>query len=214
MIIVLSLRIWSIKPNYRMIQPSNISFGGDHQNQSHKIAKDQNQMVYTLEIKVLWMMKNLCVWGVIYGYSSCFIGWLIFIFCIFNVLKYLWQKIIEGKKKNSDADNLCGNKLLPVTQKACVPQYQLLIQWTTYTMSSENHMPHHRSIDKLCMIRLYLILASTNENIIGQMFTEVLKLTEYKYSLWNKISLWLDYIEFRNRLNQFEMFWEHGKCLF
>ena len=29
-------------------------------------------------------------------------------------------------------------------------------------------------------------------------------MTEYKDSLWNKSSIWLDYIEFMNRLNQFE----------
>ena len=32
-------------------------------------------------------------------------------------------------------------------------------------------------------------------------------------SIRNKSSVWLDYIELRTRLNQFEMFEEHGNCL-
>ena len=33
-------------------------------------------------------------------------------------------------------------------------------------------------------------------------------------SLQKNSSVWLDYIEFRNRLNKFEMFGEHENCLF
>ena len=33
-------------------------------------------------------------------------------------------------------------------------------------------------------------------------------MTEYKDILWNKGSVWLDYIDDWNRLNQFEMFEE------
>ena len=36
-------------------------------------------------------------------------------------------------------------------------------------------MPHQRVFGENCMIRLELILESTNKNIIGQMFPEVFK---------------------------------------
>ena len=48
---LLSLITWSITPNDCTIQPSNISFGGTHHSLSQKIAKDQDLMVYRLEIK-------------------------------------------------------------------------------------------------------------------------------------------------------------------
>ena len=39
-------------------------------------------------------------------------------------------------------------------------------------------------------------------------------MTEYKYSLWNNISVRLDYIEYWNRLNQFGMFKEQENNVF
>ena len=39
-------------------------------------------------------------------------------------------------------------------------------------------------------------------------------MTEYKDSVWNKSSEWLDYIEDWTRLNQFENFEEQGNTVF
>ena len=82
--ILLSLRIWSITPNARMTQTPNISCGATHQGWSKKISKYQYWMVYTLEIKWTSMMKTLCVWGFICGYSPCGVSWPIFILRILN----------------------------------------------------------------------------------------------------------------------------------
>ena len=42
-------------------------------------------------------------------------------------------------------------------------------------MASVNHMAHKRLFGGQFMIRVYLILESTNQNIIEQMFTASLK---------------------------------------
>ena len=69
-LILLTRRKWSITPNERMIQPSNISCGGTHKSWSHKIiAKDQYRTVYMLEIKWPSKIKNWCVWEVICEYN-------------------------------------------------------------------------------------------------------------------------------------------------
>ena len=41
-----------------------------------------------------------------------------------------------------------------------------------------------------------------------------MKVYRIQDSLKKKSYVWLDYIEFRTRLNQFEMFVEHESCLF
>ena len=68
-----------------------------------------------------------------------------------------------------------GNTSLPVTQRECVSRCQLLLQLKRSTMASVNNMSRQRSFGKFCMISVQCILASTNKNIIGQMFPEVLK---------------------------------------
>ena len=53
---------------------------------------------------------------------------------------------------------------------------------------------------------------STKIEMWNDMYFQQIKvsvnLTEYRDSLWNKSSVWLDYIEDWNRLNQFEIFEE------
>ena len=49
---------------------------------------------------------------------------------------------------------MCGNTFLPVTYKAYVPQYQLLLQQTAFTTESVNYMTHNIAIGKLYIIRV------------------------------------------------------------
>ena len=56
------------------------------------------------------------------------------------------------KKSTTDVDTMCGNTWIIVTQKSCVPHYQIILQLTTGNMASVKHMAHQRAVGKLCMI--------------------------------------------------------------
>ena len=55
------------------------------------------------------------------------------------------------KKKQTDADTMCGNKFIPVTWKAYIPHCLLLIQGTTLTMESVKSIPHQRDFGKILL---------------------------------------------------------------
>ena len=52
------------------------------------------------------------------GYSWCSVGWRIFIYFYFDHIKTTSG---EQNINDTDDDTMCGNILLSVTQKACVP---------------------------------------------------------------------------------------------
>ena len=67
------------------------------------------------------------------------------------------QLVVNEKIKNSDADTVCGNLLLPVMHKSCVPPFIPLPVTATVnkiTMASVNHMPHQGVFEKIQMIRV------------------------------------------------------------
>ena len=68
---------------------------------------------------------------------------------------------------------MCGNTFITVIRKSCVPNCQLLLQLTTHTMVKVYHMPHQRFFEK----KLYdqCVIYTGIQNIIGEMFNEVLK---------------------------------------
>ena len=69
---------------------------------------------------------------------------------------------IRKINKNNDADTMYDNTSLPVTHKACVSHFQLLLQGENITIASVKHMSRQRAFGKCGMIRLYWILVSTN----------------------------------------------------
>ena len=113
--ILLSLRILSTTTMVRMIQPSKIACWETHQFWSHKIAKDQDMLVYTLQIKEVWMTKTI---GCLKRYM-----WIYSVYCMLPHIYIFYFYEEKKKKSNTDVNTMCGNTLLPVINKACVPHF-------------------------------------------------------------------------------------------
>ena len=94
-----------------------------------------------------------CVWVFILGYNLYGVDCPWFIFCIFDAYK---QPSLKKVKNNNNTDDgmICGNTLIPVNQKACVPNRQKLPQWTTSTTERINNIPHNRVLGEIFMIRV------------------------------------------------------------
>ena len=62
----------------------------------------------------------------------CVVQVALYLYFYFERIKTISGGEINKKKKNNNkktsADTMCGNKLLPVNRKACVPHCQILIK--------------------------------------------------------------------------------------
>ena len=124
----------------------------------------RNQMV--LNDKTVYLRSHMRIQSVRCRLSQIYILY-------FECIKTSEKK--KNNKKKTDAYTMYGNKMLPVTYKACVSHFQILLQQKTRTMASVNNIPHNISFEMFCMTRVKWIMAPTNRNVIRKKFPEVLR---------------------------------------
>ena len=82
------------------------------------------------------------IWGGIFGYIICSVGFPRFVFSTLMMK----NKIKIKKNRKTGVDTMCDNKSLPVYHKACVPHCQIRLQLTTFNVAIVKHMTHQRSV--------------------------------------------------------------------